>query len=112
LNHGAVTLTNSSLSNNTTTSNGGGLANADTPSGTAPAATFTRSPVTNNTALLDGGGIYHGLRRTLTTTGVSGSPLIITGTTVGAVAVTWLRMHIVQGMPWLELTVSMSSRHR
>jgi hypothetical protein len=34
------------------------------------------------------------------------------GTTVGAVAVTWLRMHIVQGMPWLEVTVSMSSRLR
>jgi hypothetical protein len=82
LNHGAVTLTNSSLSDNTATGNGGGLANADTPSGTAPAATFTRSPVTNNTALLgNGGGIYNGLRGTLTTTGVSGSPLIITGNT-------------------------------
>jgi hypothetical protein len=80
LNRGAVTLTNSSLSGNTATGNGGGLANADTPSGTAPAATFTRSPVTNNTALLgNGGGIYNGLRGTLTTTGVSGSPLIITG---------------------------------
>ena len=82
LNHGAVTLTKSSLSGNTATGNGGGLANADTPSGTAPAATFTRSPVTNNTALLgNGGGIYNGLRGTLTTTGVSGSPLIITGNT-------------------------------
>ena len=50
LNHGAVTLTKSSLSGNTATLNGGGLANADTPSGTAPAATFTRSPVTDNTA--------------------------------------------------------------
>jgi predicted outer membrane repeat protein len=81
LNHGAVTLTNSSLSGNSATLNGGGLANADTPSGTAPAATFTRSPVTGNTALLSGGGIYNGLRATLTTTGVSGSPLIITGNT-------------------------------
>jgi hypothetical protein len=81
LNHGAVTLTNSSLSNNTATGNGGGLANADTPSGTAPAATFTRSPVTNNTAGSNGGGIYNGQRGTLTTTGVSGSPLIITGNT-------------------------------
>jgi hypothetical protein len=82
LNHGAATLTKSSLSNNTATGNGGGLANADTPSGTAPAATFTRSPVTNNTALLgNGGGIYNGNRGTLTTTGVSGSPLIITGNT-------------------------------
>jgi hypothetical protein len=83
LNRGAVTLTNSSLSGNTATAgNGGGLANADTPSGTAPAATFTRSPVTNNTAPLgNGGGIYNGLRGTLTTTGVSGSPLIITGNT-------------------------------
>lgn len=81
LNHGAVTLTNSSLSGNTATFNGGGLANADIPSGTAPAATFTRSPVSSNTALLRGGGIYNGLRGTLTTTGVSGSPLVITGNT-------------------------------
>jgi len=81
LNHGAVTLTRSSLSNNTATGNGGGLANADTPSGTAPAATFTRSPVSNNTAQQRGGGIYNGLRGTLTTTGVSGSPLVITGNT-------------------------------
>jgi hypothetical protein len=61
--------------------NGGGLANADTPSGTAPAATFTRSAVTNNSALLNGGAIYNGLRGTLTTTGVSGSPMFITGNT-------------------------------
>src|SRR5947208_12058916 len=33
LNHGAVTLTSSSLSGNIATLNGGGLANADTPSG-------------------------------------------------------------------------------
>ena len=79
LNHGAVTLTASSLTGNTATLNGGGLANADTPSGTAPAATFTRSPVSGNTALLNGGGIYNGTRGTLTTTGVSGSPLFITG---------------------------------
>jgi predicted outer membrane repeat protein len=81
LNHGAVTLTGSSLSGNTATGNGGGLANADTPSGTAPAATFTRSPVSNNTAGTNGGGIYNGQRGTLTTTGVSGSPLNITGNT-------------------------------
>ncbi|WP_157494495.1 hypothetical protein [Kutzneria sp. 744] len=81
LNHGAVTLTNSSLTGNTATLNGGGLANADTPSGTAPAATFTRSPVADNSALLNGGGIYNGTRGTLTTTGVSGSPLFITGNT-------------------------------
>lgn len=81
LNRGAVTLTRSSLSGNYATLNGGGLANADTPSGTAPAATFTRSDVFNNTALLRGGGIYNGLRGTLTTTGVSGSPLIIGGNT-------------------------------
>lgn len=55
LNRGAVTLTNSSLSGNSATLNGGGLANADTPTGTAPAATFTRSPVSGNTALLSGG---------------------------------------------------------
>jgi hypothetical protein len=78
LNHGAVTLTVSSLSGNTATGNGGGLANPDTPSGTAPAATFTNSPVSNNTAAR-GGGIYNGNRGTLTTTGVSGSPLNITG---------------------------------
>jgi predicted outer membrane repeat protein len=81
LNHGAVTLTGSSLSGNTATLNGGGLANPDTPSGTAPAATFTRSSVSNNTALLSGGAIYNGLRGTLTTTGVSGSPMLITGNT-------------------------------
>lgn len=79
LNQGAVTLTRSSLSGNFATLNGGGLANPDTPSGTAPAATFTRSPVSNNTALLDGGGIYNGLRGTLTTTGVSGSPMVVNG---------------------------------
>jgi hypothetical protein len=89
LNRGAVTLTRSSLSGNTATLNGGGLANADTPSGTAPAATFTRSPVTNNTALLRGGGIYNGLRGTLTTTGVSGNPMEIernTGSQGGGIA--------------------------
>jgi predicted outer membrane repeat protein len=79
LNFGAVTLTGSSLSGNTATGNGGGLANADTPSGTAPAATFTSSPVSDNAAQLSGGGIYNGLRGTLTTSGVSGSPLFITG---------------------------------
>jgi predicted outer membrane repeat protein len=81
LNFGEVTLTNSSLSGNTATGNGGGLANADTPSGTAPAATFTRSPVSGNTAMLSGGGIYNGQRGTLTTSGVSGSPLVISGNT-------------------------------
>ena len=78
-NRGAVTLTNSTLIGNTATGNGGGLANADTPSGTAPAATFTRSPVFDNTALLNGGGIYNGIRGTLTTTGVSGSPMFVLG---------------------------------
>lgn len=82
-NRGAVTLTKSSLSGNYATLNGGGLANADTPSGTAPAATFTRSPVGNNVALLRGGGIYNGERSTLTATGVSGNPLFISGN-VGA----------------------------
>jgi hypothetical protein len=89
LNRGAVTLTSSGLAGNRATGNGGGLANADTPSGTAPAATFTRSNVTGNTALLRGGGIYNGLRGTLTTTGVSGSPLFIlnnTGSEGGGVA--------------------------
>lgn len=81
LNHGAVALTGSSLSGNTATGNGGGLANADTPSGTAPAATFTNSPVSHNTAQLSGGGIYNGLRGSLTTSGVTGSPLVITGNT-------------------------------
>jgi hypothetical protein len=81
LNRGAVTLTGSSLSGNSATLNGGGLANVDTPSGTAPAATFTRSPVSDNSALLSGGGIYNGRRGTLTTTGVSGSPMFITGNT-------------------------------
>jgi hypothetical protein len=53
---------------------------ADTPSGTAPAATFTNSPVSNNKAVAgNGGGIYNGVRGTLTTTGVSGAPLVISG---------------------------------
>jgi hypothetical protein len=89
LNRGAVTLTNSGLIGNVATLNGGGLANADTPAGTAPAATFTRSNVTGNTALLRGGGIYNGVRGSLTTTGVSGSPLFIlnnTGSEGGGVA--------------------------
>lgn len=90
LNRGAVTLTRSGLIGNDATLNGGGLANADTPAGTAPAATFTRSDVTSNTALLRGGGIYNGVRGTLTTTGVSGSPLFIlnnsSGTQGGGVA--------------------------
>ncbi|NGY62206.1 hypothetical protein G7043_25085 [Lentzea sp. NEAU-D13] len=89
LNRGAVTLTSSSLSGNLATLNGGGLANADTPNGTAPAATFTRSPVTDNIALLDGGGIYNGERGTLTTTGVSGGPMLVgrnTGSRGGGIA--------------------------
>lgn len=89
LNRGAVTLTSSGLIGNFATLNGGGLANADTPAGTAPAATFTRSNVTGNTALLRGGGIYNGLRGSLTTTGVSGNPLFIlnnTGSQGGGVA--------------------------
>lgn len=84
LNRGAVTLTASTLSGNTATGNGGGLANANTPSGTAPAATFTNSPLSGNTTLLgDGGAVYNGLRGTLTVTGVSGSPLFITGNSAG-----------------------------
>ncbi|MCO1577207.1 hypothetical protein M8C13_15725 [Crossiella sp. SN42] len=81
LNRGAVTFTSSSLSGNLATLNGGGLANADTPRGGAPAATFTRSPVSGNTSLLRGGGLYNGLRGTLTTTGVSGSPMPVNGNT-------------------------------
>ncbi|WP_410644321.1 hypothetical protein [Amycolatopsis sp. lyj-346] len=84
LNRGAVTLTGSTLTGNTATGNGGGLANADTPTGTAPAATFTNSPLSGNTTLLgDGGAIYNGLRGSLAVTGVSGSPLFITGNNAG-----------------------------
>jgi hypothetical protein len=83
LNRGAVTLTGSTLTGNAASGNGGGLANADTPSGTAPAATFTNSPLSGNVTLGDGGAIYNGLRGTLTVTGVSGSPLFITGNTAG-----------------------------
>jgi hypothetical protein len=84
LNRGAVTLTRSTLTANTATGNGGGLANVDTPSGTAPAATFTNSPLSGNTTLLgNGGAIYNGLRGTLTVTGVSGSPLFITDNNAG-----------------------------
>ncbi|WP_143230296.1 hypothetical protein [Actinosynnema sp. ALI-1.44] len=84
LNRGAVTLTGSSLTGNTASGNGGGLANLDTPSGTAPAATFTNSPLSGNLTLLgDGGAVYNGLRGTLTVTGVTGSPLFITGNSAG-----------------------------
>jgi parallel beta-helix repeat protein/predicted outer membrane repeat protein len=78
LNRGAVTLTVSSLTGNVATGNGGGLANANAPSGTAPAATFTGSSVSNNSAALSGGGIYNGTRGTLTTTGL---PMLLTGNT-------------------------------
>jgi hypothetical protein len=81
LNRGAVTFTSSSLTGNLATLNGGGLANVDTPTGTAPAASFTSSPVTGNSALLNGGGIYNGLRGTLTTTGVSGTPMPVSANT-------------------------------
>ncbi|HET9138140.1 hypothetical protein [Actinophytocola sp.] len=83
LNRGAVTLTGSTLTGNTASGNGGGLANRNTPTGTAPAATFTNSPVSGNTASGNGGGIYNGLRGTLTVTGVTGSPLFITGNSAG-----------------------------
>ncbi|MFC4857864.1 hypothetical protein [Actinophytocola glycyrrhizae] len=84
LNRGAVTLTGSTLTGNTASGNGGGLANVDTPSGTAPAATFTNSPLSGNLTLLgSGGAIYNGLRGTLTVTGVSGSPLFVTGNSAG-----------------------------
>ncbi|HEV7885377.1 MAG TPA: hypothetical protein VGO81_17520 [Solirubrobacteraceae bacterium] len=69
LNRGAVTLTKSSLTNNFAEGTGGGLSNADTPTGTAPAATFTESPVSSNTAGGRGGGVYSGRRATLTMTG-------------------------------------------
>jgi hypothetical protein len=69
LSRGAVTLTESTLTNNFAEGTGGGLSNTDTPSGTAPAATFTNSPVSSNTASGRGGGVYNGLRGTLTMTG-------------------------------------------
>lgn len=84
LNRGAVTLTKSTLRDNTASGNGGGLANADTPAGTAPAATFTNSPLSGNTTLLgSGGAIYNGTRGTLTVTGVTGSPLFINDNMAG-----------------------------
>jgi hypothetical protein len=76
LNHGAVTLTGSSLSGNIAGGFGGGLANANTPNGTAPAATFTSSRVFNNTATGRGGGIYNGVRGTLSFTGISALDII------------------------------------
>jgi parallel beta-helix repeat protein len=89
LNHGAVTLTVSSLSGNHATGNGGGLANADTPSGTAPAASFTGSTVSGNSTLLSGGGIYNGQRGTLSTTGVPmdviGNTAVVNGGGIAAV---------------------------
>jgi hypothetical protein len=74
LNHGAVTLTGSSLTGNTATGNGGGLANVVNDTSAAPAATFTGGSVSNNTSGLNGGGIYNGPGDTLTTTG-----LVLTG---------------------------------
>jgi predicted outer membrane repeat protein len=77
LNHGAVTLTVSSLVGNLATGNGGGLANV----GSGTAATFTGSSVTGNTAvLLSGGGIYNGAGGTLTTTGL---PMLVSGNLAG-----------------------------
>jgi hypothetical protein len=81
LNRGAVTFTSagSGLTNNAAgpgllgllTGNGGGLSNADTPNGTAPAATFTGALVQGNTAGGRGGGIYNGTRSALTMTSSS-----------------------------------------
>jgi hypothetical protein len=85
LNRGAVTLTVSTLTNNSASGIGGGLANADTPTGTAPAATFTNSPVSDNTAASRGGGVYNGLRGSLTMTGAGpGTPTpVINNTSTG-----------------------------
>jgi hypothetical protein len=85
LNRGAVTLTVSRLINNSASGVGGGLANADTSTGTAPAATFTNSPVSDNTAAGSGGGIYNGLRGSLTMTGAgTGTPTpVINNTSTG-----------------------------
>lgn len=74
LNHGALTLTVSSLVGNLATGNGGGVANI----GTAPAATFNQSSVTTNTATLSGGGIYNGPGGTMTASGI---PMLISGNT-------------------------------
>jgi parallel beta-helix repeat protein len=93
LNRGAVTLTNSSLSGNLATGNGGGLANVDAPAPVpAPAATFNSSPVTGNTAVLSGGGIYNGERGSLTTTGqlmvISGNTAVVNGGGIAAISST------------------------
>ena len=70
LNRGAVTFTSagSGLTNNVALGTGGGLSNADTPVGTAPAATFTGATVSGNIATGRGGGIYNGVRDALTMT--------------------------------------------
>jgi hypothetical protein len=72
LNRGAVTFTSSGsgLTNNSAglLGTGGGLSNADTPGGTAPAATFTGATVSGNSAGGIGGGIYNGLRSALSVT--------------------------------------------
>ena len=83
LNHGAVTLTVSSLVGNLATGNGGGLANI----GAAPAATFSGSSVTNSTALLSGAGIYNGPAGTLTATGtlISGNTSVVNGGGIAAI---------------------------
>ncbi|MEO7059763.1 MAG: hypothetical protein ABI083_08590 [Lapillicoccus sp.] len=71
LNHGAVTLTQSSLTGNSAGGQGGGLANVGFAGGPAPAATFTGGFVNGNSAMGSGGGIFNGSGATLTTTGLS-----------------------------------------
>ncbi len=71
LNNGAVTLTQSTLSGNRASGDGGGLANVAVAGSAAPAATFTGGFVTGNRADSSGGGIYNGSGATLTTTGLS-----------------------------------------
>ncbi|MCW2609942.1 MAG: hypothetical protein JWM15_1188 [Cryptosporangiaceae bacterium] len=90
LNHGAVTLTVSSLTGNLATGNGGGLANVgDLPTGPATAATFTGSTVSGNTGTLSGGGIWNGPMGSLTATGlptlISGNTAVVNGGGIAAI---------------------------
>lgn len=68
LNLGALTLTNSAVTNSKATGTGGGVHSG----GGAAAATFTGSTLSGNTAVGDGGGLYNSATATLTSSFVNG----------------------------------------
>jgi hypothetical protein len=68
LNFGALTLTNSAVTNSKATGTGGGVHN----SGSGAAATFTGSTLSGNTAVGNGGALYNAATATLTSSFVNG----------------------------------------